>query len=193
MSDGVAWDLLNLQNLPECTQLIDFKLITVPRYDSCLGSPCFPVFGFYPCVYSEITVIGLLLSLMRLYLNSNHRKFDYGLKLRRRLFWLTVPLSKSQVCSPFTRGWDNPEHRTGLVAVASLCRRTHQHQWSSALMFGVRRAQLCHSWLNLFCKTSTATWTFGIFRDCIWMLQITLIFQSIGGWARREDRSLPDT
>lgn len=51
---------------------------------------CVLVFGFYPCVYSEITLIVPLLSLMSLCLNSNHRKFDYGLKSHRRLFCLTL-------------------------------------------------------------------------------------------------------
>lgn len=83
-------DLPSLQNLPEWTRLIDFKLIALPTYDSCLGSPSFPAFRFYPCVYSEIALIVLLSSLMRLCLNSNHRKFDYSLKLYRRLFCLTL-------------------------------------------------------------------------------------------------------
>lgn len=75
LSDRSVQDLLSLQNFPECTQLIDFPLIALLIYHASAGSPCFPVFEFYPRVCSEITLIGPLLSLMSLYLNSSHGQF----------------------------------------------------------------------------------------------------------------------
>lgn len=90
LTDRSVQDLLSLQTPPDCPQLVDFKLIALPIYSACWGSQCFAVFGFYPSVYSEIKLMVLLLSLMPLYLNSNHRKFEYGLKLHRCLFCLSV-------------------------------------------------------------------------------------------------------
>lgn len=189
LTDRAVQDLLSLQTPPDCTQLIDFKLIALPMYNACWGSQCFAVFGFYPSVYSEITLMVLLLSLMPLYLNSNHRKFDYGLKLHRCLFCLSlchwVPALPS-VCmglrhlGVYDRGGITLQKDPPAPAQLSL-------------MFGVQRAQLRHSWLNLLCKTRSVTWTFSIFNNCIWMLQIVSIFQSFWGRARRVDISLLDT
>lgn len=75
LSDRSVQDLLSLQNFPECTQLIDFPLIALLICHASAGSPCFPGSELYPRVRSEITLIGPLLSLTPLYLNSSHGQF----------------------------------------------------------------------------------------------------------------------
>ena len=101
----------------------------------------------------------------------------------------SVPLSKSQVWPPFTGDWDTPGCRTGLFVVALLCRRTHRHRWSSARMFGVRRARLRHSRLNLFCKASTMAWTFVIFRDVSKYLNFSVFWR--GSEGRKKASQIP--